>query len=97
MATASATRMWRARPEPHADLALPAATEHSLWIQVIDGELELRNDNGSTYPLQRGDGVGIVDSPTGRHTLVGMNRTSDVLLLALNKNPSVVKQADGGT
>tara|TARA_B100000902_G_scaffold298899_1_gene286285 strand:+ start:321 stop:1100 length:780 start_codon:yes stop_codon:yes gene_type:complete len=96
MATASATRMWRARPNPQADLPLPAATEHSLWIQVIDGELELRNDNGSTYPLKRGDGVGIVDSTTGTHTLVGMNTTADVLLLALNNNRSVGKQADGG-
>tara|TARA_B100001063_G_scaffold243881_1_gene275449 strand:- start:96 stop:845 length:750 start_codon:yes stop_codon:yes gene_type:complete len=86
MATASATRMWRARPELQGHLPLPAAADNALWIQVIDGELELRSENGSTSLLNRGDGLGIVDSGTGAHTLVGTNTSADVLLLALNKN-----------
>ena len=86
MATASATRMWRARPELQGQLQLPADEDNALWIQVIDGMLELQCVDGVNYPLKRGDGLGIVDSATGGHTLVGINRTADVLLLALNKN-----------
>ena len=94
MATASATRMWRARPELQGQLQLPADEDNALWIQVIDGMLELQCVDGVNYPLKRGDGLGIVDATTGDYTLVGINGTADVLLLALNKNSAGMVQAD---
>jgi len=94
MATASATLMWRARPELQGHLQLPTYADNALWIQVIDGALELQSKNGATYPLKRGDGLGIVDATTGEYTLVGINGTADVLLLALNKNSAGMVQAD---
>ena len=95
MATASATRMWRARPKLEVPLQLPTTADNALWIQVIDGALELQCDNGMIYPLKRGDGLGIVDAATGGHTLVGVNGTADALLLALNRNPEGKVQTSG--
>ena len=96
MATASATRMCRARPKLEGPLQLPTTADNALWIQVIDGALELQCDNGMIDPLKRGDGLGIVDAATGRHTLVGVNGTADAPLLALNRNPEGKVQTSGG-
>ena len=95
MATASATRMWRARPKLEGQLQLPTTADNALWIQVIDGALELQCVNGMICPLKRGDGLGIVDAATGGHTLVGVNGTADALLLALNRNPEGKVQTSG--
>ena len=83
MATASATRMWRARPQPQQSLALPETQGTGLWIQVIHGELELRSTDGSSQQLRSGDGAGLIDAEGGDFSLAALDVTADVLLLSL--------------
>ena len=87
MATASATGMWRAQPQPQQQLLLPSVPATALWIQVINGELELHNDDGTIHHLSRGDGAGLINAGRGRCNLVGTDPNADVLLLALSWQP----------
>ena len=86
MATAGNSRIWRASPQPQEPLPLPTEPETDLWIQVINGELELRLDDGSSHRLGRGDGAGLVNAAQGHHTVAAIDHSTDVLLLALQRH-----------
>ena len=89
MTIASSTQLWRAQPEPGQNLPLPHEPELRIWIQVINGELELRGDGDSMQVLKCGDGVGIANPQLTQRHLTGLNRSADVLMFACPETPQV--------
>ena len=89
MAIASSAQLWRARPEPGQSLPIPHDPELRIWIQVINGELELRGDGDSMQVLKCGDGLGIANPQLTERHLTGLNRSADVLMFAWPETPQV--------
>ena len=83
MAIERRVRLWRALPLRQQHLPLPAAKERLLWIQVIDGELTLNSEGSPQRSLQRGDGVGLIQTAATQGELIGLSERADVLLFAL--------------
>ena len=74
MAIERPVRLWRAEPQRQ---------ERWLWLQVIDGELTLNSEGSPQRSLQRGDGVGLIQTAATQGELIGLSERADVLLFAL--------------
>lgn len=83
MAIERPVHLWRALPLREQHLALPAAKERWLWIQLIDGKLKLNSEGSPKQSLRRGDGLGLIQDATTQSELVGLSECADVLLCAL--------------
>ena len=82
MAIARPVRLWRAKPKTGQTLPLPASVPHVGWLQVIDGQLELSTQQGTSTLLHRGDGVGFSTTDT-IHSITSQDEECDVLLFGL--------------
>ena len=82
MAIARPVRLWRAQPHDGQSLQLPANVPQVGWLQVIDGELELSTEPGTSTLLNRGDGVGFSNTDAIQ-SLTCRSPGSDVLLFGL--------------
>jgi len=72
MAIDRSVRIWRARPQAGDRLALPGAADAHGWIQLIDGDLDIRLEPAAENPvlghLQGGDGLGMEPGMPGAIT-----------------------------
>jgi redox-sensitive bicupin YhaK (pirin superfamily) len=72
MAIDRPVRIWRAQPRAGERLTLPGGAEAHGWIQLIDGDLEIRLEAAAQGParghLQRGDGLGMEPGMAGAIT-----------------------------
>ena len=85
MAVEQTVRLWRAQPQPGDRLSIPQTAEGSqIWMQVIDGAIELSSQPEKQMRLERGDGVGTERDDPRLATLIGSESGADILLFSLN-------------
>ena len=69
MAIDRPVRIWRAQPRAGDQLDLPGSPDALGWLQIIDGDLEIRLHPGEEAPLQgslrAGDGLGLATGMGG--------------------------------
>ena len=76
MAIARPVRLWRAQPQAGDRLVLPAIPGRQVWLQLVDGSLDL------PAPLQRGDGLGFT-MPDQQLDWIAGSAGADMLLFEL--------------
>ena len=85
MAVEQTVRLWRAQPQPGDRLSIPQTAEGSqIWMQVIDGAIDLSSQPEKQMRLERGDGVGTERDDPRLATLIGSESGADILLFSLN-------------
>ena len=83
MAIQRPVHLWRAQVAKGKTLELPSVEASHHWLQVIDGDIELKALSGNTT-LREGDGLGFRGRPADLKTLKSSSDQSDLLLFALN-------------
>ena len=83
MAIQRPVHLWRAQVATGKTLELPSVEASHWWLQVIDGDIELKALSGSNT-LRKGDGLGFRGRPPGLQTLESRCDQSDLLLFALS-------------
>jgi redox-sensitive bicupin YhaK (pirin superfamily) len=82
MAIDRPVRLWRAQPKQGQELILPAESGDTLWLQLINGSVQLEGiDGDAPDALHCGDGLGLRNQ---RHwTLTSQTDDTDLLLFSL--------------
>ena len=84
MRIARSTHLWRARPKQVSHLALPSTGGPLLWLQVINGTVNLNGGDAVPERLQQGDGLGFQRMDAVIDGLSAADAEADVLLFALS-------------
>ena len=82
MTIARNMQLLRAKPQLEDILSVPKSYDNQQWIQVIEGTLELMNNDGSTRLLRRGDGIGFNTNHSGFEMKSNSNDT-DILMFTM--------------
>ena len=83
MRIARSVHLWRARPKQASHLTLPATGGSLLWLQVINGTVNLNGSDAVPERLQQGDGLGFHRMDAVIDDLSAADAEADVLLLSL--------------
>ena len=83
MRIARSVHLWRARPNQGSHLTLPATGGSLLWLQVINGTVNLNGSDAVPKRLQQGDGLGFHRMDAVIDDLSAAEAEADVLLFAL--------------
>jgi redox-sensitive bicupin YhaK (pirin superfamily) len=82
MAIDRPVRLWRAQPKQGQELILPAESGDTLWLQLINGSVQLEGiDGDAPDALQCGDGLGLRNQRNW--TLTSQTDDADLLLFSL--------------
>ena len=84
MRIARSVHLWRARPKQDSHLTLPATGGSLLWLQVINGTVNLNGSDAVPKRLQQGDGLGFHRMDAVIDDLSAAEAEADVLLFALS-------------
>jgi hypothetical protein len=82
MTIARNLQLLRAKPQLKDILSVPKSYDNQQWIQVIEGTLELINNDGSTRILRRGDGIGFNANHSG-FEMTSNSNDSDILMFTM--------------
>ena len=82
MAIDRPVRLWRAQPKQGQDLTLPEESGETLWLQLINGSVQLEGiDGDAPDALHCGDGLGLRNQRNW--TLTSQSDDTDLLLFSL--------------
>ena len=82
MAIDRPVRLWRAQPNQGQDLTLPEESGDTLWLQLINGSVQLEGiDGDAPDALHSGDGLGLRNQRNW--TLTSQSDDADLLLFSL--------------
>ena len=82
MAIDRPVRLWRAQPKQGQDLTLPEESDDTLWLQLINGSVQLEGiDGDAPDALHSGDGMGLRNQRNW--TLTSQSDDADLLLFSL--------------
>ena len=82
MAIDRPVRLWRAQPKQLQDLTLPEVSGDTLWLQLINGSVQLEGiDGDAPDALHSGDGLGLRNQRNW--TLTSQSDDADLLLFSL--------------
>ena len=82
MAIDRPVRLWRAQPKQGQDLTLPEESGDTLWLQLINGSVQLEGiDGDAPDALHSGDGLGLRNQRNW--TLTSQSDDADLLLFSL--------------
>ena len=82
MAIDRPVRLWRAQPKQGQDLTLPEESGDTLWLQLINGSVQLEGiDGDAPDALHCGDGLGLRNQRNW--TLTSQSDDTDLLLFSL--------------
>ena len=82
MAIDRPVRLWRAQPKQVQDLTLPEESGDTLWLQLINGSVQLEGiDGDAPDALHCGDGLGLRNQRNW--TLTSHSHATDLLLFSL--------------
>ena len=82
MAIDRPVRLWRAQPKQVQDLTLPEESGDTLWLQLINGSVQLEGiDGDAPDALHSGDGLGLRNQRNW--TLTSQSDDADLLLFSL--------------
>ena len=82
MAIDRPVRLWRAQPKHGQELILPAESGDTLWLQLINGSVQLEGiDGDAPDALHCGDGLGLRNQRNW--TLTSQSDDADLLLFSL--------------
>jgi redox-sensitive bicupin YhaK (pirin superfamily) len=82
MTIAANLQLLRAKPQPEDKLSVPKILDKHQWIQVIEGTLELINNDCSIRILRRGDGLGF-NSNHADFQITSKSKDSDILMFTM--------------
>ena len=82
MAIDRPVRLWRAQPKQGQDLTLPEESGDTLWLQLINGSVQLEGiDGDAPDALHSGDGLGLRNQRNW--SLTSQSDDADLLLFSL--------------
>ena len=82
MAIDRPVRLWRAQPKQGQDLTLPEESGDTLWLQLINGSVQLEGIDGDAPDAHHsGDGLGLRNQRNW--TLTSQSDDADLLLFSL--------------
>ena len=82
MAIDRPVRLWRAQPNQGQGLTLPEESGDTLWLQLINGSVQLEGiDGDAPDALQCGDGLGLRNQRDW--SLTSQSDDADLLLFSL--------------
>ena len=82
MAIDRPVRLWRAQPKQVQDLTLPDESGDTLWLQLINGSIQLEGiDSDAPDALHSGDGLGLRNQRSW--ALTSQTNDTDLLLFSL--------------